>query len=242
MDVIVPTADAGPFDPSKLPGLVLWLDPTRGMTMGANAILVGWGDQSSKKNNATPGTTQPIVVDQIANGLPAVRFDGAATYLSLTDGDSLRFATGDFTIEVVAAVRGTALTNLYGKSNPGSPFAGTVLFMNFSSTKAGAQVDANHSATGTTSGLNDGKFHLFGMRRNSGTLEVRVNGLAEGSLATAGSVDVSATGAAPTIGGQASKVQMLNGDIAEVIIVKGALSDTDLKSLESYLKGRYNLH
>ncbi len=241
LDAIMPP-DAGPFDPSQLTGLVLWLSANQGVTMGANASVTAWADQSGKKNNAAPGTTLPIFIDQIANGQPAVRFDGAATYMQLADGPSFQFATGDFTVEVVDAVRGSGIASLFGKTVQTTPFTGPVLFANFSSTKLGAQVDSNHTATGTTTGLNDGNFHLFGMRRDSGTLEVRVNGLAEGNDPGTGTIDVSATGSAPTIGGQAKLVQMLNGDIAEVIIVKGTLSDADLKSLETYLKSKYSLH
>ncbi len=53
-------------------------------------------------------------------------------------------------------------------------------------------------------------------------------------------VDVSASGIDVNIG-QWNNGSLMNGDIAEMVAVKGSISNGDLSSLESYLKSKYNL-
>jgi hypothetical protein len=249
-----PPADAGPdaapFTPRSLDGLVIWLDGDVGV-QSTGAQVVSWMDRSGNGNDATSGTDRPVVITGLVNGHAAVRFDGQMTFMQMPDVATTQWGTGDYAVVVVAAVRNAASTDvvhgyamLYGKSSQTYPYAGAVLFMNWpipsASTKAAAQADATHNAVGTTSGLNSGMFHLFAMRHHGTMLEVRVDGQAEAQADVTG-VTADAPGAKPTIGGQAKIVQMLDGDIAEVVAVKGAVSDSDMAALEAFLKKKYAL-
>jgi len=241
--------DAGPFAPQKLTGLALWLDANQGV-ISTSASVVKWQDQSGNSNDAVSGPNQPLVITGLVNNLPAIRFDGQLTYMQMPDAADLRWGTGDYVVAIVAAYRNpSSMTGqpdyamLYGKSLQTYPYAGTDLFVNWPnpmSTKAAAQADANHNAIGMTTGLNDNRFHVFAMRHKGTTLEIRVDGHLDGMTDVTG-LNADATGAQPTIGGQAKIVQMLDGDIAEVLAVKGSVSDGDMAALEAWLKRKYAL-
>jgi hypothetical protein len=91
----------------------------------------------------------------------------------------------------------------------------------------------------------DGNVHLLGIRRAGSTLEVRVDGALSSSLTgpQVASTDVSARGSDAIIGhnGYAPRpeAQQVHGDIAEMLAVRGAVSDAELAGLERYLIERY---
>lgn len=249
--------DSGsPWDPSKLgsSALVVWLDAAKGVTQSNNAVSA-WADQSGNNNNAAQATQarQPLLVANVINGKPVMRFDGTnQQYFTIADAASLRWGTGDFTVMEVTAWTNTASTNdntgygaLWVKVGPNTPFPGASLFANNASGPTGAaraQVTINLFAASANTNLNNGSFRVVGMRRAGTTLEVRVGGAQAGMVANA-TTNIDAMGVSVFIGGREGNgaKQMLKGDIAEVIGVKGALSDPDLASLEGYLKAKYAL-
>jgi hypothetical protein len=245
--------DAPAWTPARLSGLALWLSADHGVTASSNNV-VAWADRSTFGNNATQIVTerQPTLV---ANGIgahPVIRFNGQ-NMLQIADSASLQWGTGDFTIEMVAswknatsAAPGYAM--LVSKQTSGTGYPGASLWGNFTvpslDTVLGAQIDTSNYARSTTNALNDGVVRVLGGRRVGTTLEVRVGGAAAGN-ATVGSVDVNAVGFPMYIGGQpnggTAVYQALDGDVAEIVLVKGPLSAADLAELETYLKTKYGL-
>jgi len=74
------------------------------------------------------------------------------------------------------------------------------------------------------------------------SLELRVNGVQVAMSSQVGSVDVSNAGAHVGIGSYISNSgQNLDGDIAEMIAIKGPVSQNDLTTLEMTLKSKYSL-
>lgn len=73
----------GPFDPTRIAGLRLFLRSDLGIIQ-SGGLISAWNDQSGNGNHATQGTAalQPTSVANVQNGLPAVRFDGSR-FLSL---------------------------------------------------------------------------------------------------------------------------------------------------------------
>jgi hypothetical protein len=97
------------------------------------------------------------------------------------------------------------------------------------------------SPFGTTAPLNDNLPRRLGLQRAGATLTLRSQGMALQSVQTSNG-DVSATPGSAFIGRHPTAVSAkLNGDIAEIVVVKGSTSAQDLSSLESYLKSKYNL-
>jgi hypothetical protein len=76
-------------------------------------------------------------------------------------------------------------------------------------------------------------------------LEVRVDGARQGTLSISPPIDADAPGQAVIIGyngyNPSPGFQAFKGDIAEIVAVKGPVTDAELQSLESYLKSKYAL-
>jgi hypothetical protein len=243
------------FTPAAFGGrLVVWLDAARGIS---GTPVASWTDQSGAGNNATQAMapSQPALTASGINGLPAVTFDGVLTFLQIADSPTTRFGTGDFALMVVARGAPNVATNamLYNKSEAAAPYAGINLFLNVTrgaaTAKASLQLDADFHAT-TRDDFGDANPHLFGGRLvtsgASALLEVRVDGERQGMLSlTGGAVNLDAPVRATIIGHNGynalSGFQAFKGDIAEVVAVKGTISDAELASLEAYLMGKYGL-
>jgi len=93
--------------------------------------------------------------------------------------------------------------------------------------------------TGTP--YNTNKQHLFGMRRQGMKIDLYVDGTSVNSATATSNVDVSNAGIPVRIGadGDANLVR-LDGDIAEIYAVAGALSASDQTNIEAYLKKKWN--
>jgi hypothetical protein len=261
-----PANDAAEFDPSSVSGLVLWLDASKGVTQTSGAISQ-WADQTTFMNNATQPTTveEPTFTGTAINGHPAVHFDKDAQginvggdMLVIADSASLQWGMGDFYVVVVArfdntladgAERGEGL--FFSKTSSGSNFPGPFLVGNiptiFSVTHAPAVgiSFSTSSASGdyvtTTTAYNDNTPHAFAMQRVGTTLDLRIDGTSVGTSVSSG-LDISNAGSNVTIGadGNGQGVR-LDGDIAEVLAVKGVLQVSDRTGLESYVKTKYGL-
>jgi hypothetical protein len=95
-----------PFSPSGVPGLILWLDPARDMTV---APTFRWADQSGAGNDATATAAMIPTVRQAAAGLPPMLdFSGDNQYLSLPAG--MRDFTGGVSFFIVAAPSAPVVT------------------------------------------------------------------------------------------------------------------------------------
>jgi hypothetical protein len=259
------TPDAAPpWSPAALTGLVLWLDPTQGLALGdggPDATVVSWADRSGKNNNATSAGNASIL-DAAINGLPALHFPGGG-YATVADNASLQFGTGDYTIAVVLrhttpADAGWGYGCIISKQLAfPPPWVGPSLWAN-GETQTGALLAqlAYHQAFVTSGGTNynNGQpFYVLEQRVNpaadagagadaaSATLGLRVNGADAGAVVGAPyGIDVSAVGAKAYLGGT-TQSQNLVGDIAEVVVVKGSMSDADTAALEAYFKSKYGL-
>ena len=103
---------------------------------------IGRGQQ----RDADDGARQPALTASGINGLPAVTFDGATTFLQIADSATTRWGTGDFALMVVARGAPNVATNamLYNKSELAAPYAGINLFLNV--TRGGRDRQGEHPA------------------------------------------------------------------------------------------------
>jgi hypothetical protein len=175
------------------------------------------------------------------------------------------WSTGDFLIEVVAGYDNTPSSDatqenavgygdlfvtilgspinsatsgmgLYGNAPPlGTAPASTAVFGYVAGAAGGAGVASS------TTGNNDRTPHCFALQRVGTTLSVRVDGTEAGAQTIAATTDLGATGTAHLGGVGNAAGQRLDGDIAEVIAVKGTTTPTDLAELEDYLLQKYGL-
>ena len=225
------------------------------MTLAAGKVAA-WADQSGNGNDATQpvATRQPSVHRAGLAKRDTLAFDGVGSGLGIADAASLRWGLDDYTIAVVAEYKNVPSTNdvsaygaLWTKGNPAYPFPGVALFAN---SIAGTPISSLLVQVKTpddtprgwvnskADGLNDGTFRVLGTRRvGQTTLEARVDGAV--TTATIAAVDVSTGGQPVWIGSRDGAIQLLHGDIAEVVAYRGALSDADVATLEAYLRTKY---
>jgi len=261
------TLDAGPFDPSTLgSNLVLWLEGDKGVTQTTNNVSA-WADQTSYHNDASGGSGQgahqPTYNATAINGLPAVEFaipqqqNQASQYLTIADSASLQFGSGDFAIFMVAEYtnstqgQGGSQGMFYYKVAGNTVPTGPELLGNAGSgtnnaleSRIRARLNAADNVNSADTGYNDGTYHRIGMRRNGSALEVWSDGKVASFTPDAGAAgDVSATGTDVNIGAEVNGYPQfrLAGGIAEVVGVKGTISDADVTNLDGYFKSKYGL-
>ena len=230
------------FNPSRISGLQLWLDATRGLfdaTTGGNpvttdgATVARWEDQSDSKYHVTQTTVanRPLLKTAVKNNKNVIRFDGlndALISANIPDNNLLIL-----TAFVVANPIGL------GGNNAGRMFergANVVnLFMFFGS--GISMITGGNQVSGGSSPI--GSFYLFGGRLSgigASTTTLRINK----------SIVATGTGSAPStanttyqIGNRTDLARGFNGDIAELIIYNQALTTEQINSVESYLSAKW---
>ncbi len=227
-----------------------------------------WADQTSHANNAN-GLLQnfarnPSVKANAINKLPAVHFDQQGTnaqtgqMLTVLDNAdlSLQWGTGDFFVAVVGDFDNNTSNGqsegvglfyskaVFGGSN--APPIGLYLYGNVPSSSVDPTVgmifatsNTTNDFVTTTNAYNNGNAHLFAMRRRGATLDLLVDGTSVAS-STSNTVDVTASKSNVRIGADGdANIYRLDGDIGEMLAVKGALSQSDEQSLGAYLKTKW---
>jgi hypothetical protein len=240
--------DSGAFSVKNVPGLVLWLDGSKGVTSDGSGNVSKWADQSGNANDAVQATTnrQPSLVTPGINGKAVIRFNPPSAtfpYLTIPDATTLRLGTGDFYITSVARrpVDNGSLGCVLSKQNAAGPYAGYALYVNVSAPHAGGQLDANTNVLSSGGPYGDGVARQFGFARATNTATLRVNGATEGTL-PATAVNSDAPGVALSIGGIVPNgLHPLVGDLAELVVVKGTISGSDMAAIEAYLQAKYAL-
>ncbi|CAN5448711.1 hypothetical protein BH09MYX1_BH09MYX1_56610 [soil metagenome] len=256
------TTDGGIFQVGSVTGLVLWLNAGKGVNV--NNGVDAWADQTSFKNDAkqTIQGRRPTLASSAINSLPAVHFDKGGSGNSngqmvvIPDSVSMQWGTGDFFVVLVARYdnavtdgnsRGVGV--LFSKVAQANTFAGPALYGNIPSLTVSNPTVGLDFSTQVTAGnyvvsanaYNNGNPHAFAIQRVGTKLDLRVDS-ASIATSTGTGVDVSTVGTPTRIGADADATNFrLNGDVAEVIAVKGALSSNDQNGIQSYLKSKYAL-
>ncbi len=241
------------------PHFVLHLDAAQGVSVSGDAVL-RWSDQSSNDTDAYAPAKRPTLVRDAIHGLPAIHFDGGA-YVRVDDAAVLHLGTHDFTVGLVARhdrpVGGGGLSTSYGittgygclyaKSVLPAPYTGVGIFANWPrprpTSRVSVQTQYEHYAVSTSQGLNDGRVHLYEARRVGTALEIRIDGVVEARTEGADD-DVSADGVPIYLGAHVTEsgiVQQLRGDIAEVYVLRGGVTEESLRRIEDTLLAKYGL-
>lgn len=230
---------AVPFDPSQLPGLMVWLDASQ-LALADGVAVPQLSDRSSNARHATQatGSLQPLCkTGQLAGGR-IVRFDGVDDYL-VTAFFNWPAA---YTVILVGKAN-DAVPSQDGYSNAGTATgtirnyqlrqqdASSVQFSVFDTAAAG-YTDVSPAAPTQT-------WQKIACVRGATTVEVFIQGASNGSTATAGTP---ATPNVPLYIG-ASNFTARPGavDIAEVIVYDHALTPADRTQVETYLQTKWGV-
>ncbi len=234
-------ADAAPeFTPKSVRGLVLWLDPTVGVTEVAGKVSA-WADTSTSAISVTQSVAGNQPSKGTLGGKPVIA-GTPTTWLEAqgaTVGTKLDFATSDMTAEYVVALEvpsTAALGGVLQKIQGSPPFDGLQLYSNLGGGgKPGAGLDgATLLLTGTSGNTGDGKLHLICYRRVGTRLSLRLDGVElQSSTVALRSID----NTSPLyVGGRPDGVHATNQKFGDILIYKGSVSDAELQRLETYLK------
>lgn len=231
----------GAFTPTDIAGLQLWLKADS-LSLSDNDPISTWTDSSGNGNNATGTlTARPLYKTNIINSLPVVRFDGSNDNLVITDVNGLDL-TGDQSIFVVMSTS-DATGAIVSHHNSGAPFTGWTFAV-------GIITPANNNklaywSNGKGSWVNDagttaanGSPHLASVIRTSGSITFYTDG-------TAGSTNTGHSNGSSSanifLGQTADGLNVLAGDIAEILVYDSALSGGNLTNVKSYIAAKYAL-
>lgn len=186
----------------------------------------------------------------------ALYLEGA--YLAVKDDDSLRFGTQDFAYLVVAAWRNSpdrdgfryyGYGRIVSKQAVSKPFDGFAMLANYPAgldpeapltTRLVVQAEASETfVLSDSKQLNNGRFRVCTAARIGDELALRINGVEESTERLSPSLDFSVPGAHLLIGGSSSEA--LDGDIAELVVLRGPTATDDLAALEQHLLVKYGL-
>ena len=231
------------FNPSRISGLQLWLDATKGLfdaTSGGNpvttdgATVARWEDQSSSGYSVTQNTeaNKPILKTGIKNSKNVIRFDGSNDILvsgNIPDNNLLTL-----TAFVVANPIGLGGGNAGRMFERGSNVINLFMFFGsgISMIGGGGQVIGGSAPIGS--------FYLFGARlsgvgNSTTTLRINKSLVATGNTSSA----LSTANTTYQIGNRTDAARGFNGDIAELIIYNQSLTTEQINSVEAYLSSKW---
>jgi hypothetical protein len=216
------------------------------------AAVTSWKDSVAASDAVASGT--PVLSHQAIGGRPALRFDatdgGVDGFRVRAANSPMRGAT-NFTIAVVFATSSNQLVGTNGPwfENSGLVDSNTLGFSqdwglsinSQGAISAGMGAGFQQSPTtvySSTSGLNNGQFHLAVFTRAGSTLSVSVDGAAPATATNA-----SAEPRAPldmVIGMLQNGMRGFVGDIGQVRMYNGALNATEISSLNTEINTYYS--
>ncbi len=221
---------------SPLPSnnLTLHLDAGRGFTTSNDSISV-WADLSGNDHDATQDnlSRRPVVQDSAINGQTGLRIHSGLNYITLPTAADLGIQNNDYEAFVVAKSR---------TSNSSTAFLMAGSIENFElhvNGSAGARFipnSGNYIDAGSIGDFSDAEAHLFNVEATSTYGKVKVN-------RSVSSIDSSSAHSSYSgnlyLGIRFNNSLQFDGDIAEVIIYNSVLSESDRRTVESYLMKKY---
>lgn len=246
------TRDAGSSTPTtpaniaELPGLVLWLESTKGVLV-TDGRVKNWLDQSPEHNNLAVFEGSGATMTKSIANVPTVAFDGASSY-SLPFDTPLDDWSGDFLVEVV--VRANQSPELQfilscGGTPPNVPgFTQASFYLEDDQTSSCTVDSDGYTNESKTKSLGNDPV-LVGYRRSGAKLEARRNGVVDKSDSLE---QETAPSCSKTIFGAHLEEDLTHDDsflaseIAEVVVVHGATDDATVTKIEQTLVGKYEIH
>jgi hypothetical protein len=207
------------FSPGSVPNMALWWRVDAGLTTDSAGRVSGWADQSGRFNDGTQvsAPNQPRLVADVANGLPALRFDG---------NDIVGFTNRLTNIRTVFWVIRESETATDEYRFPLNDCCSTNDFH-------GGYPRWIWYSSGTPNVVN-GQTWLNGTPID-GTTTARPRTMSVLSLVTAGNVRADQFGSGNGAG------RFWIGDLAELVIYDRELSMTERKGVEDYLQNKYRI-
>jgi len=230
----------GGFSPKQFTDLLLWLDASSIAGLSDGDAVGTWSDLSGNGYHATEAdAARPTYKTNVLNGKPVVRFDGANNFMQLLTSNAMPLNDNTVTIFVVYQTTSAARQMLFASSNGGSL---CLEILTLSGERTVSTPGVYVARTATITHVADTDPQLLTYRRSgdgAGTHSFYTNGMLE-PLTLDGAGAFSTT-AVKQLGRRAAGTLPFAGDMAEIIIYGSSLSDTDRRTVESYLCSKYGL-
>ena len=226
--------------------LALWLQANEGTRQIGNN-LISWSDQSGKKHDATTTTTDfPKLIPNAINGYPAVRFNGnnngmeTPAFLSFPDKRGAIF--------IVVKLNGRSSTSGVGVGNLVATFHGKGMVWQFCAAPSKYSFYDGTGSEGipiSETQLTD--WNVVGLVRSTDTsINIYNGGRFEKKIPINDNqpgINTIKIGYNGRLGGTAtdSIPEVLNGDIAEIIMYDRALDEFEMQLVHQYLSKKYAL-
>ena len=217
--------------PLNIPGCKLWLKSDDGVTADGSGNVSAWADRSGSGFNLTPSGTAPKLVANVLNGQPVVRF-ATSGYLFATQ--VLSTTTNATMFMVCQGLKGVSQKMFDGNFSGTAP-AGTT----------GQRRIVTCEADGTVQmmGLRSGNFtntqYLCAsatLNSTSGVAKLFLNGA---SAAVSNNFYLLSCASPFTVGSRFGGTDKYGGDISEILVYDGVMSDPDRQAVESYLNAKW---
>lgn len=243
---------------SPVPGikdLVAWFETSSeesfsNLTTGAiltnisdQTAISRWNDinpQRINKNNATQNTTsnRPLYMENVLNGIPAIRFDGTNDSFDLPSGEILNTPT---TVFIVKRNNGSQLDRyIIGRRSSADSLGVNGIVSINSNISYCASSDASWNSLNYTSTLRD---EILSFSCSSTTTRIRLNNSSWNSRSTATTMinQPTMTAAIARNAGFGVGANQFNGDIFEIIIYNRELNEEEVTDIERYLSKKYGI-
>jgi len=232
----VPPGGTEEFSPPNLPGLALWLDASDANYVSmVNNRVSQWSDKSANRRHFFQSlkASRPVNSNTV-NSLGVVTFDGE------NDAMLSSFELGsEFTLFVVLNARGSStdgrvLTALNHATDTDP--AGFIPCITEDGNNVGVRVGSEYLGMQEITTFAPA---VYGLSCSAESFTTRLNGL--NPLAVENSISDSFTDFALGSSRASYASGAFDGDVAEVVLYEGVLSDEDRQTVEAYLLGRWGI-
>jgi signal transduction histidine kinase len=227
-------------------GLQLWLKPETGISLNGKEVT-GWKDQSAQQVVLSPSRTPgPSLLENGIQHFPVLHFDGINT--GLTTGPLQTFPQKRGTVILLARINGRSRTSGVGLGNLLSTFHGDGTIWQFgASDNKISFYDGKGSEGFAISELATRDWVIISLcRRNDTLIDLYTGGRldhsfrVENNQPSVNSLKIGYNGRGGGEDGD-SIPEVLNGDIAEILMYDRALSAAELTGIHKYISNKYNL-
>ncbi|MEI6767241.1 MAG: PKD domain-containing protein [Bacteroidota bacterium] len=228
------------YNPTSIPGMKLWLKADDGVSQNGG-LVTDWYDKSGNNNNAN----QTIAADRphykasvdTLNGLPAVYFDGSTKFFNGTTISAID--SSGLTLFVVASGDNVATGSSFGlfSINTGTTGLSLARYKPSNSLKFNNKTFGVSSSTNSLPATGYNPAMLGVVKTYGAKADLFINGGLDGTSTNAG-LSGPFTNADYKVG-CIGTTNFYKGNIAEIILYGSALSTTDRKNVETYLRYKY---